>query len=272
MNKLREPNLEKAGECFCLAKCFRQAAKVYANGGLYSNCLSACLHGKLFDMGLQYVHDWRQSGVVHGSSRVGFDRIVQELLQNGAVHYYEKNEFRKMMKFVESFQSKDLIRNFLEDLNLLRELVDLEISWGNFLEAARIAKKMGNCLLEADLLSKGGNYQEASLLLLWYVFSSLPRSKRGSYGPSYHLNSMDEILKKAVAIAKRHSDSFYEFVCMEARILSEAGAVEEQLESGLRFVQHWRRDVPDGLVKTSSELAKVEQDLLERRARHHSFL
>ncbi|WOH07546.1 hypothetical protein DCAR_0726978 [Daucus carota subsp. sativus] len=260
-NKLGERNLEKAGECFCLAKCFRQAAKVYANGRLYSKCLSACLYGELFEMGLQYVHEWRKSGVLYGSCSIQTDPLVQELLQKGAVHYYEKNEFRKMMKFVESFQSKDLIRSFLKDLKLLKELSDLEIRWGNFLEAAQIAKKMGNCLLEADLLSKGGIYREASLIMLWYVFSSLTRSTKGNY--RHQFNSKDEILKKAVSYAKRHSDSFYEFVCTEAKILSEMGDAGEQLEPGLQFVRHWRQEVPDGLVKTSSDLAKIEQDLLQ---------
>ncbi|KAK1402849.1 hypothetical protein POM88_002454 [Heracleum sosnowskyi] len=42
LNTLPEPKLEKAGECFCMAKCFRQAAKVYASGRFYLKCLSAC--------------------------------------------------------------------------------------------------------------------------------------------------------------------------------------------------------------------------------------
>ncbi|XP_074323795.1 uncharacterized protein LOC141660706 [Apium graveolens] len=266
LNTLPEPQLEKAGECFCMAKCFRQAAKVYASGRFYLKCLSACLYGKLFDLGMQYMQEWTQSGVLDRYN-VEINRILQELRQNGAVQYYEQHDYKKMMKYVESFETKDSMRNFLNDFKLKRELLNLEIKWGNFQDAARIAKQLGDCLLEANLLSKCGVFQEASLVMLWYVFSNLTGTSRGKRSLPYQLKNKDDILEKAMTTAKSHSDSFYNFVCIEAVILSELNSIEETPESGLRFVRHWRLNVPVGLVNTSSEIDQSEQDLLEKCAR-----
>ncbi|KAL1807596.1 hypothetical protein ACET3Z_024586 [Daucus carota] len=270
LNILPEPKLEKAGECFCLGKCFRRAAKVYASGGLYSKCISACIYGKLFEMGMKYMQEWRQTGILV-KYKVEINRIVQEFLRNGAIYYYEQHDYKQMMKFVESFESKDAMRQFLNDFRLHRELLYLEEKWGNFQDAARIANQIGDSLLEADLLSKCGVFQEASLIRLWYVFTELIRTSKGKYSP-YHFKDKDDILEKAMSTAKSHSDSFYDFACMEASILSAPKSAEKIPESGLKFVRNWRQNVPAGLVKTSFELNKIEQELLERCARHYHNL
>ncbi|XP_063936853.1 uncharacterized protein LOC135147630 [Daucus carota subsp. sativus] len=267
LNILPEPKLEKAGECFCLGKCFRQAAKVYASGGLYSKCISACIYGKLFEMGMKYMQEWRQTGILV-KYKVEINRIVQEFLHNGAIYYYEQHDHKKMMKFVESFESKDSIRQFLNDFRLHRELLYLEEKWGNFQDAARIAKQIGDSLLEADLLSKCGVFKEASLISLWYVFTELTRTTKGKYSPY----NFKHILEKAMSTAKSHSDSLYDFACMEASILSAPKSAEEIPEAGLQFVRHWRQNVPARLVKTSCELDKTEQELLERCARRYHNL
>lgn len=214
--------LEKAGECFYLAGCYRFAAEVYAKGNQFTKCLSACTEGKLFDMGFQYIQYWKQhmtedSCIVKRSKEM--DKIEQEFLESCALHYHELNDNRAMMKYVRAFQSIASIRTFLENLGCLDELLLFEEESGNFLEAAKIAKQKGELLLQADLLGKAGHFRDASLLILWYVFANSLWSSGSKGWPLKPFTDKLELLTKAKSLAKNDSRQYYEFVHMEAEIL-----------------------------------------------------
>ncbi|KAM7484789.1 hypothetical protein LguiA_000798 [Lonicera macranthoides] len=271
MEKFGESKLKKAGECFSLAKRYKLAAEVYARARLYSKSLSACIDGKLFALGLQYIQEWKSKGALCGEKVVEMEITVQNLLERGALHYYELKDNRTMLKFVRSFNSKELMRIILKNLKCLDELILLESEWGNFIEAANIAKMKGDSLLEADLLEKAGLFGEASMLILWFVFTHSLRQLRSKCRTLKQLMQKEEILEKAKSIAKKHSALFYEFVCVEAEILSRGKTTGEVIEFGLQFVQNWKKNAPTGLerVKASHELTTIEQELLERCARYY---
>ncbi|XP_057496549.1 uncharacterized protein LOC130781371 isoform X2 [Actinidia eriantha] len=223
LEKCGKSELDKAGECFLMAGCYELAAEVYAKGNYFSECLSACTKGKLFNTGLKYIQYWKEhapkdSAVVKRSKEI--DQIEQRFLESCANNCYELKDNRSMMKFVRAFNSMDSRRNFLKSLNCLDELLLLEEESGNFLEAAEIVKLRGDILLEADLLGKAGCFKEASMLILWYVFSNSMWASRSRGWPLKHFPQRDEILVKTKSFAKKESDLFYEFVCTEVNILS----------------------------------------------------
>ncbi|KAF7142000.1 hypothetical protein RHSIM_Rhsim06G0167800 [Rhododendron simsii] len=221
--KCGESELRKAGECFSMAGCHKKAAEVYARGKYFSECLSACTEGKLLDMGLEYIQFWKEHALrdnVMSKTSIEIDRIEQQFLESCAMHSYELKDNKSMVKFVRSFNSMASRRNFLTRVGCLDELLMVEEEFGNFSEAAEIAKMRGDTLLEADLRAKAGHFNEASMLILWHVFSkSLWVS--GSKGlPLKHFPQESELLEKAKSFAKNKSDLFYEFVCTEVSILS----------------------------------------------------
>ncbi|KAG5545643.1 hypothetical protein RHGRI_017953 [Rhododendron griersonianum] len=221
--KCGESELKKAGECFSMARCHEKAAEVYARGKYFSECLSACTKGKLLDMGLEYIQIWKEHAPrdnVMSKTSSEIDRIEQRFLESCAMHSYELKDNKSMVKFVRSFNSMASRRNFLKRVGCLDELLMVEEEFGNFSEAAEIAKMRGDTLLEADLRAKAGRFNEASMLILWHVFTkSLWVS--GSKGlPLKHFPQENEILEKAKSFAKNKSDLFYEFVCTEVSILS----------------------------------------------------
>ena len=55
MEKCGEPKLDKAGECFSLARCYKSAAEAYAKGNYFSECLVVHIKGRLFYMGSQVI-------------------------------------------------------------------------------------------------------------------------------------------------------------------------------------------------------------------------
>ncbi|KAA8532333.1 hypothetical protein F0562_032412 [Nyssa sinensis] len=256
----RDSKLEKAGECFSLAGCYKLAAKVYARAKLYSNCLSACIDGKLFDLGLEFIQSWEQGIASSADKVIEMDKVAYDFLHRGALYYYELKDNVAMMKFVKSFHTIELIRTFLNNLDCIDELFSLEKEMGNFLEAANIAKKKGDLFLEADVVEKAGLFREASMLILWYVFSNCLEQ----------LQQKDKLLTKAKSIAKNHSDHFYEFVCEEADILSKERANEEVLDMRLmQFLQYWKQNAPIdvGRVKRSYEIDIIEKKLLKEVAK-----
>ncbi|KAM4110010.1 hypothetical protein ACJW30_03G161900 [Castanea mollissima] len=222
LEKCGESELQRAGECFCLAGCYELAAEVYAKGNFFSECLKVCTIGKLFNMGFQYIQYWKNNATKDfGVARRGqeTDKIEHEFLESCARHHHELKDSRSMMQFVKAFNSIDLMRTFLKSLDCLGELLLLEEESGNFLEAASIAKLRGEILHEADLLGKAGNVKEASMLLLFYVlYNSLWTA--GSKGwPLKQFTQKQELLAKAKSFAKNDSN-FYSFICTEADNLS----------------------------------------------------
>ncbi|CAL5379006.1 unnamed protein product [Camellia sinensis] len=270
LEKCGESKLESAGECFSLARCYNIAAEVYARANLHLKCLSACSDGKLFDKGLKYIESWKQDAATSAVKELGTNG--QEFLQGAALHYYKLQDVKSMLRFVRSFQSMESIRIFLEKESLLDELLTLEVEMGNFLEAADIAKRKRDSLLEVDLVEKAELFREASMLILWYVFRDSLHTKGKEIQPLMQSIEKDKLLTRAKSIAKNHSDQFHEFVCMEADILSRGKANNgELLEMGLQFIQHWKLNAPEdvGRVKRRYEMKIIEQNMLERCARHY---
>ncbi|KAK2965395.1 hypothetical protein RJ640_001472, partial [Escallonia rubra] len=266
--------LEMAGKCFMLAKCYLRAAEVYARARLYAKSISACIDGELFDIGLQYIQDWDQNEDLRAHKEVQMGGVVLDFLQRGAIHYYELKANGGMMKFVRRFPSRDMMRIFLKEINCLDELLSLEREWGNFLEAANIAKLKGDRLLEADLLEMAGFFKEASMLILWHVFSSALRPLLTNVRALNQFMQMEELLTKAKLIAESHSGNFNVFVCTAVDVLLKGKNNGELLGMGLEFIQHWKQNAPEGLdrVNTRHELEKIEQELLERSAQRYHDL
>ncbi|KAF3432421.1 hypothetical protein FNV43_RR27161 [Rhamnella rubrinervis] len=223
MEKCGDSELERAGECFSLAECYELAAKVYARGNFFSECLTVCAKGKLFEMGLEYITCWKQHAInERGFSRRGkeIEAIEQKFLERCAFHYHEVKDSRAMMKFVKAFQSMDLMRDFLRSLACFDELLLLEEESGNFLEAAKIAQLKGDTLLEVDLLGKAGNFKEAATLILFYVLVNSLWSPGSKGWPLKQFKQKTELLTKAKSFAMNDTDNFIEFVCTEADIIA----------------------------------------------------
>jgi hypothetical protein len=223
LEKCGETELKRAGECFSLAGCYKLSADVYARGFFFSDCLEVCTKGKLFDLGFQYIKDWKQLattdfGVVIMGNEI--DKIELEFLENCALHYYKLKDSRSMMKFVKAFQSIDLMRNFLKSYGCLDELLMLEEELGNFLVAANMACQKGDFLHEADLLGKAGNFTEASLLILFYVLSHSLWEPGSKGWPLKQFRLKQKLLKKARTLANNGSKNFFAKVQSEADVLS----------------------------------------------------
>ncbi|KAI3797733.1 hypothetical protein L1987_32996 [Smallanthus sonchifolius] len=60
------------------------------------------------------------------------------------------------------------MRNFLTEKRCFDELILLEKEWGNFEQAAKVARLKPDPVLEADLLHMGGLHRESSLIILWH--------------------------------------------------------------------------------------------------------
>jgi hypothetical protein len=240
LEKCGESELKRAGECFSLAGCYELAADVYAKGCFFSDCLEVCTKGKLFDIGFQYVQDWKQHGTADfGVVRMGKEigKIAQEFLESCARHYHMLKDSRSMMKFVKAFQSIDLIREFLKSNGSLDELIMLEEESGNFLVAADMARQIGDILHEANLLGKAENFKEASLLFLFYVLSNSLWEPGSKGWPLNQFPQKQELLENARTFAKNGSENFFAFVCLEADILSNEQNNLSMMENYLNAAQ-----------------------------------
>ncbi|KAJ7967046.1 UvrD-like Helicase, ATP-binding domain, P-loop containing nucleoside triphosphate hydrolase [Quillaja saponaria] len=222
LEKCCDPDLKRAGDCFSLAGCCELAAQVYARGNFFSDCLTVCAEGSLFNAGLDYIQLWRQLETTAAEviRRHELDKIEPNFLERCALHYYQLKDTRSMMRFVKAFRSMDLMREFLRSLGLFDELLLLEEELGNFLEAASIAKLRGDILLEADLLGKSGKFTGASELILFYILANSLWTSGSTGWPLKQFTHKGELLIKAKSFAKNESDNFYEFVCTEVDVLS----------------------------------------------------
>ncbi|XP_071723216.1 uncharacterized protein [Rutidosis leptorrhynchoides] len=156
LEKFKAPKWEKAVECFTLAGCYKYAADVCAKGRLYSKCLTICAEQRFFEVGFQYIKSWKLK-IDSIKGRDDFDRISQKFLETAASHYHESKDFRLMMDFVKAFPSKKDVRSFLTRKACLNELLLLEEEWGNFLEAANIARQKQDIDKEISMLGKAVN-------------------------------------------------------------------------------------------------------------------
>ncbi|WRX14405.1 hypothetical protein QQP08_006892 [Theobroma cacao] len=222
LEKCGESALSRAAECFLLAGCYKAAAEVYARGNYFSKCLSVCTEGKLFDMGLQYIQYWKQHVNVDDkivTRNEDIEELKQKFLESCAHHYHEVNDKRTMMNYVRAFDSMSSRRTFLQSLECFDELLYLEEESGNFLEAANIAKLRGELLLGADLLGKGAQFEEAAILILWFVFANSLWLAGSTGWPLKQFTEKEKLLTKAKSFAKKLSNQFYGLVCSEADIL-----------------------------------------------------
>ncbi|XP_050375416.1 uncharacterized protein LOC126792936 [Argentina anserina] len=241
LEKCGESELRRAAECFSLAGCYEDAADVYAKGNFFSECLTVCANGKLFEMGLQYINYWKQHAVedcVKASRGEGIDKMEQEFLESCALHYHKLKDNRFMMKFVKAFNSVTLMRDFLKRLESFDELLSLEEEFGNFLEAAQIAQLKGEILLESDFLGKAGKFKEASLQILCYVLSKSLWSSGSKGWPMKKFPQQEELLTKAKSFAKNGKDNVCELVCTEAEILlkgqDDLAVLKQQMDASQR--------------------------------------
>ncbi|XP_068331779.1 uncharacterized protein [Pyrus communis] len=197
-------------------------AYVYAKGNFFSECLTVCAKGKLFERGLKYIEYWKEHPVEDTAVATrgeGIDKIEQEFLEGCARHYCELKDNRSMMKFVRAFNSIISMRNFLKEYATLDEQLLLEEGFGNYLEAVEVAKLKGDILLEAEFLEKAGKFGEASLRILFYVLANSLWSDGSKGWPIKQFSQKKELLSKAKSCANNESESFYEFVCTEVDIL-----------------------------------------------------
>ncbi|CAH9131432.1 unnamed protein product [Cuscuta epithymum] len=221
LKKCGEQEQKKAAECFTLAGCYETASEIYAKQNCFSECLSVCSKGCLYDMGFRYVEHWKQHAVLYNEKDgrgKEIERIEQEFLERCATDFFECNDKKSMMKFVKAFKSMADKRQFLKNQNCLDELLLLEEESGNFAEAAELAKLKGDVLQEADLLGKAGDFSKASSCVLWYVLVNSLWVRGCKPWPLKSFGSKNELLKKAISFARNVSDILYESVCTEAKV------------------------------------------------------
>lgn len=226
--------IDAAAECFSLAGCFGEAAEAYAKGDQFSNCLSVCKEGKLFDKGLEYIK-YRKEGV--NSQSKEFRQNVQEFIESCAFEYHGHEDPKSMMKFVQAFYCTESKRVFLRSLGCLDDLLLLEEESGKFLEAAELARSLGDVVKEADFLEKVGHFNEAAVLLLWYVYFSSLWENGNSGWPLKQFPQKKVLCEKAKLLAKRDSDVFCYFVCSELKVLCDHYNSLRELKNGLDVSQ-----------------------------------
>ncbi|EYU30326.1 hypothetical protein MIMGU_mgv1a023558mg, partial [Erythranthe guttata] len=223
LEKCGTSELRKAGECFSLAGNYKLATEVYNKGNFFEECLSACTKGHHFDLGLQYIEQWKQQASFDTGIMTRFkeiDNIAQQFLEKCALECRKKKDSASMMKFVRAFCTEESKRNFLKSRDCLEELLLLEEDSGNFIEAVKIAQQLGLILREIDLLEKAKDFRNASLLVISYV-SNNSLWVYGSQGwPLKSFPEKEEILAKAISDAKKVSENFLATICAEAKFLS----------------------------------------------------
>ncbi|KAF7073491.1 hypothetical protein CFC21_078464 [Triticum aestivum] len=214
--------LEEAGDCFARAECWSEAAEMFLKAKCYTKCFSMCSKGKqLYNLGLQFLQQLEEEHSLENSKSLEVSAIRTKYLDNCAQHYFERGDIKNMMPFVKAFSSMDHVRVFLNSRNLIDELLSLEMEMGNFLEAAGIAKHKGDVLLEVDILEKADLFEDATrLLLLHIIVGSLWSSNSRGWPPKRYAEKA-QFLAKAKELAKKVSECFYCFVCVEADALSD---------------------------------------------------
>ncbi|PWA68458.1 UvrD-like Helicase, ATP-binding domain-containing protein [Artemisia annua] len=235
--------IEAAAECFTLSGCYSDAAEAYAKGNMFSNCLSVCTKGKLFDKGMQYTEYWKEHVNVRSKEML---KIEQEFLENCALDYHEHNDPKSMMKFVRAFCSMKSKREFLGSLGRLDYLLSLEEESGNLLEAVELARSLGDVIKEADLLEKAGNFVEAAFLVISHLYVNSLWGNGNKGWPLKQFPQKEEYCDKVKSLAEKGSYSLYDFVCRELKVLSAQRSSLTELKKDL-----------DASLKTNSLTGKI---------------
>ncbi|XP_074263309.1 uncharacterized protein LOC141586084 isoform X2 [Silene latifolia] len=216
-----ESDIQRAGQCFILAGRYGKAAEIYAKAKLFNECLYACSEGKLFELGLQYIRNWRQ-GLNELIEEAGIDINASEqmFLEKCAYAAYKQQDREAMMKHVKNFCSFRSMQSFLKKLDCQNELLDLLIDFEKYIEAAKLARHMGKTVLEADLLEKCHHYHEASLLYLASVLAGSLWADDGEGWPIKDFASKEELSLKAKASACKYMPGFHTIVSANIQLLS----------------------------------------------------
>ncbi|PIN12997.1 RNA helicase [Handroanthus impetiginosus] len=221
---------DSAAECFYVLEDYERAAgryetaaKVYAKGNFFNECLSACNKGNIFELGLQYIEYWKEQASCNSLVMTQFkeiDKIAQEFLEKCALECYSRNDHVSLMKFVRAFHTVESKRNFLKSLDCLEGLLMLEEESRNFNEAAEIAKQLGDILREVDLMEKAEEFEKASFLVISYVLLNSLWASRSDGWPLKPFPPKDGLLSRAISFAQKVSESFHASICAEVDILS----------------------------------------------------
>ncbi|KAI3888827.1 hypothetical protein MKW92_003170 [Papaver armeniacum] len=269
LKSCEESRLEDAADCFSLAGCWSIAAEMYCKANCLLKCLTVCTKGNLFEVGLQFLEKWKSDGMLDADAAENqkLKELKQEFLEKCAFHYHQVKDTNSMMKFVRAFNSLNLMRTFLVTHSYLDELVVLEIEFGNCMEAANSAKLRGDLLRGAEILEKGGYYEEASRIILMYVLANSLWITGSKGWPLKKFSNKEELLTKSKLIAKTRNDNFYELICVEVSSLSEKDSSLEEMGDCLATSQRlghlgaeilYLRKILDSHLKV--RLAKYEQD------------
>ena len=223
LEKCGESRLHDAGDFLSKARRWSLAAKAYDKGNYYSECLSACSSGNLFDMGLQFIEYWRgdRTSKIVEVDVVDWEEIEFPFLDTCAHHYHELKDSKQVMKFVKAFNSIDKARNFLKSRGYLDELLSMEEELGNFVEAANIAKMKGDHLLQANMLEKAGHFEASSRLILDYVVMNSLWTAGNNGWPLKTFKQKDDLLMKAKLLAEKSSGLPFESISLEINIVED---------------------------------------------------
>ncbi|GMN61672.1 hypothetical protein TIFTF001_030769 [Ficus carica] len=147
-----------------------------------------------------------------GTEKDKIEHTEQELLEGAVQDYKKLRDKSAMMKCVKAFKSRHSMCNFLKREGCLEELIQLESEWGNFMDAAKIAKEIGEVLLKAELLEKGKNHKDSSLVFLFYVLANSLWEVESKGWPLMEFTRIKELLNKAKTMADNVSTHFFKFV------------------------------------------------------------
>ncbi|MCL7035948.1 hypothetical protein MKW94_002424 [Papaver nudicaule] len=269
LKNYEESRLEDAADCFSLAGSWSMAAEVYYRANCLLKCLTVCTKGNLLAAGIQFIEKWEADGIFDSDAAKsqGLKELKQKFLERCAFHYHQVKDTSSMMKFVRAFNSLDLMRTFLVSHSYLDELVDLEVEFGNCIEVANSAKLKGDLLLGAEILEKGGHYEEASRIILLYVLVNSLWITGSKGWPLKTFSNKEELLTKSKLMAKTRNDHFYELVSLEANSLSEKDSSLAEMGDCLATSQRLRhlgaeilylRKILDSHLKV--KVAKYEKD------------
>lgn len=224
LQKGGEFDLRKAGECFSLAGCYELAAEAYAKGNLFAECLSACYEGKCFNNGIRYIEYWKQQSASTDDVTERYkdlDKIEQNFSESCAKYYHKNSHNVSMMKYVRSFQTMELKRNFLKSMDCFEDLYFLEEDLANFMEAQEVLKLLGDLNHEINRLRKGKCFRDASLFILAYILSCSLWGFKSNGWPLKSFPQKEYLESKAISIAEEEdSIHFNEFVREVVKVLS----------------------------------------------------
>ncbi|GLJ34015.1 hypothetical protein SUGI_0684140 [Cryptomeria japonica] len=207
VEKCDERRLQDAGDCFAEAKCWHNAAGAYARANCISKCLNACIKGKIFETGLEFIQVLQKENCKSNCGKCEICEGVKletEYLKMCATHFHQKKDSMSMMKFVKAFPTMDLIRSFLSSKDYFDELLGIEEANGNYFEAAEVAGTKGDLLLEVVMLEKARNYEQAIKSIQLHVWLNSLWGMGNEGWPLQHFPGKNKLLEKIKQIANQN--------------------------------------------------------------------